>query len=102
MQLGVIMIILSIGKIWSVSRIIFSLAMIGGIIVGITYEEIRLESLYDSYKLYKKKNTFRLIPNIFALFSSDELEQNTNDDVVEKVEEKKNEGDKGSLGRKKK
>lgn len=54
MQLGTILMILTIGKIWSISRIIFSLGLIAGINIGISYEERRLENLYDSYKKYKE------------------------------------------------
>lgn len=48
------MIILSIGQIWSFSRIVYSFSLIGGILIGIAYEETRLETVNENYKAYKE------------------------------------------------
>ncbi|EAR86888.1 integral membrane protein, putative (macronuclear) [Tetrahymena thermophila SB210] len=80
MQFGTCLIILFGGKFWSISRIIYTLGLIAGINIGISYEESKLENLYDSYKKYKEEIPFRLIPNIFNLFKN----SNSNTDQTEK------------------
>ncbi|KAL4502152.1 hypothetical protein ABPG72_000387 [Tetrahymena utriculariae] len=90
MQFGTCLIILFGGKFWSISRITYTLGLIAGINIGISYEESRLENLYDSYKKYKEEIPFRLIPNIFNLFKSG---NNSSEETVKSINQKQEKAD---------
>ena len=53
---------LFISNIYTVDRLVYILSHYLGIIIGITFEERRLEKRFMGYKEYKKEVKYRLIP----------------------------------------
>ncbi|KAL4467878.1 hypothetical protein ABPG74_013213 [Tetrahymena malaccensis] len=92
MQFGMCLIILFGGKFWSISRIIYTLCLIAGINIGISYEESKLENLYDSYRKYKEEIPFRLIPNIFNLLKTSNSDNNSSEKTDKFINQKQEKG----------